>query len=104
MPISAFRSSSIALAALLLAGASAMAAENAGPEPYKAADPHYAQPMQQEPLVSATKTKDTASLGNADDIKGPAAGPEPYSAPTPQYTPMTSEPKFEKTTTPPPKL
>lgn len=103
MPINALRPSAIAAAVLLLAGGTAWAA-NAGPEPYKAADPHYAEPMQQEPLVSETKTKDTASLGSTDDIKGPAAGPEPYSAPTPQYTPVSSEPKFEKTTTPPPKL
>ena len=104
MSINALRLSSIAFAGLLIAGGAALAADDAGPEPYSAADPHYAQPMQQEPLVKKMGADNAATLGNAADIKGPEAGPEPYSAPTPQYKAMTSEPLIQKTKTPAPKL
>ena len=90
-------------AALLLSGSYAFAASAQGPEPYSAADPVYARPMQQEPLIK-TAPKQELSLGNADDVKGPAEGPEPYSAPTPEYKPMASEPLLQKTKTPAPKL
>ena len=93
----------VAATATLLIGGPALAAGNAGPEPYKAADPQYAKPMTQEPLI-AKPAAESISLGSADEIKGPAAGPEPYSAPTPQYSPMTSEPKFQTKKEAPPKL
>lgn len=91
-------------AGLLLVAAPSFAAESAGPEPYRAADPVYA-PMTKEPLVKEATTTEKASLGSAEGIKGPAAGPEPYSAADPVYTPMSKEPEYQPPAkTPAPKL
>lgn len=69
-------------AALVITAGGAFAA-NGGPEPYSAPTPSMT-PQSQEPLITKAKP-DQVSLGNADDVKGPAGGPEPYHAADPVY-------------------